>query len=485
MLNSRTSSAPEILLPVDRDDPLPLHRQLEQQIRDAVRSGRLEAGSPLPSTRDMAEQLGVARGVVVEAYDQLSAEGYLISRPGSRTRVARVPSGPTRAASAPLLEPFEIDLRPGRPDVAEFPRQDWMRSTRRALIEAPASRLGYLDGRGMPELRTELSAYLNRVRGTCTAADQLVITAGFAQALRLVATALRAAGARRMAVEDPWHPEYREMIAQCGLDVVSIPVDGHGIRVELLAEARADALVLTPAHQFPTGAVLPPDRRAALIDWADDRDATIIEDDYDAEFRFDREPIGAMQGLCPHRVVYAGTASKILAPGLRLGWVAVPDRLLGPIATAKLAFDQGSAAIDQLALADFIARGELDRHLRRMRGIYRRRRDAMLAALARHLPDARPEGASAGLHVLAWLPSHVDELRLIREAAARGVGINGLSRYWSGPDGPGGIVFGYAGASEQQIEEGISRLGDLIPRAVTSARRQGSPNVTSQLAIGR
>jgi GntR family transcriptional regulator / MocR family aminotransferase len=464
MAGSRTSSIVELLVEVDRDASVPLYRQLEQSVRDAVRSGRLHTDAPVPSTRALAGQLGVTRGVVVSAYEQLVAEGYLVSRPGGSTRVGRVPGGPAAAPASVADTPYHYDFRPGRPDVTEFPRGAWLRSLRRVLGAAPAHRLGYLDGRGMPELRTALAAYLNRARGTCGAADDIVVSTGFAQGLQLVARTLRVAGARRIAVEDPWHPEYRAMLMEAGLEVVPIPVDGSGIIVDRLEEAGAAAVVVTPAHQYPTGAVLTPARRTALVAWADRHDATIIEDDYDAEFRYDRDPIGAMQGLGAERVVYAGTASKILAPGLRLGWLLTPRRLRDALARVKVAADQGSSALDQLAMADFVEHGELDRHLRRMRGVYRRRRDALLAAIAAHLPGWRPIGTSAGLHVLAWLPEGVDQDRSVRVAGEAGIGLHPVSTAFASGVSLPGVVFGYGAVPERRIEEGIARLASLSPR---------------------
>ena len=415
----RAASAIELLVPLRRDSDVPLHRQLEQQLRDSVRSGRFAAESTLPSTRALAGQLGIARGVVVEAYEQLIAEGYLASRPGGSTRVARVPIVEQRLPTLSQRPQFEFDFRPGRPELTEFPRAAWLRSLRRVLNETPAVRLGYIDGRGMPELRAALATYLNRARGTGASASDVVIATGFAQALQLLARTLRARGAQRIGIEDPWHPEYRLMVDAAGLETVPITVDDRGINVDALDAANVDAVVVTPAHQYPTGAVLPAERRAALIAWADRRDATIIEDDYDSEFRYDREPIGAMQGLCADRVAYVGTASKVLAPGLRLGWIVAPSRLAADIAHVKMAADHGSAALDQLALADFIARGELDRHLRRMRILYRRRRDVLLDAFERHLPQIQPCGASAGLHVLATSARRDRRSRTRREGSPR------------------------------------------------------------------
>ncbi len=301
----------------------------------------------------------------MEAYEQLVAEGFLESRAGGATRVARGATT-TPVVRADLAMPsWPFDFRPGRPDVTEFPRAAWLRSIRRVLAEAPADRFSYLGGRGVPELRIALAGYLNRVRGMAVAPETVVVSTGFIQGLGLIARALAARGARRMGVEDPSDGEYRRSVVEGGLAVVPIPVDDAGILVERLDAADVDAVLVTAAHQYPTGGVLPPERRAALVDWADRRSGWVIEDDYDAEFRYDREPIGALQGLRPERVIYAGSASKTLAPGLRLGWIAAPPVLVDGLTDAKLAADHGSPVIDQLALADFIGRGELDRHLRR------------------------------------------------------------------------------------------------------------------------
>jgi GntR family transcriptional regulator/MocR family aminotransferase len=464
-----------MLVPLDRDDVQPLHRQLEQALREAVRSGRLPALTVLPSTRALAGQLGVARGVVVEAYEQLVAEGYLASRPGGATSVAAaaVPSSARPAVATP--QPFEVDFRPSRPDLNHFPRSVWLRSLRRVLAEVPSERLGYLDGQGMPELRETLATYLNRARGTDAEADRTVITNGFAQAFRLVVGVLAANGARRLAMEDPSLDDARNSAADAGLKVVGVPVDEHGLRVDLLEAANVDAVLVTSAHQYPTGAVMPPDRRAAIVAWASRRGGIVIEDDYDAEFRYDREPIGAIQGLCSDRVVYAGSASKVLAPGLRLGWLIAPAWMAPAIAARKKAADLGSSALDQLAFADFLGRGELDHHLRRMRPIYRRRRDALLTALRRHLPQLRPVGASAGLHLLAWLPPEIDEEAAIRAAADAGIGVYGLAPSRIDKAGPGALIFGYGQIEEAAIDEGVRRLATVLTRLDGPRRRQTSP----------
>lgn len=481
MAGSRTSSDLELFVPLDRANGSPLHRQLERQLRDGIRSGRLPPDATLPSSRSLARQLGVSRGIVVEAYEQLVAEGYLASRPGGATRVSRAAAPEPVRRALPESERFPFDFRPGRPDVDLFPRDLWLRSLRRVLNEAPSERLGYIGGHGVPELRDALASYLNRVRGTCADPADVVICTGFTQGLRLVGRVLKSAGARRMAMEDPGQVEARRTIAEAGLEPVPIPVDDAGMRVELLARAGADAVLVTPAHQYPTGGVLPPHRRAALVAWAAERGAVIVEDDYDAEFRYDREPIGAIQGLEPERVVYVGSASKILAPGLRLGWMVVPSRLADELAAAKKAIDLGSPALEQLAFADFLSRGELDRHLRRMRPIYRRRRDALLEALGRHLPELEPVGASAGLHVLVWLPPDTDVAAFRQATAAAGVGLDEFAWRGEGPDRQLGVIFGYGQIDERDVDAGVRALAATIAAsrngAWTSRRATAAPTI--------
>jgi len=466
MARTRTSSDAELLVELNRDDGVPLHRQLEQELRGAIRSGRLAPGSVVPSTRGLATQLGLSRGVVVEAYEQLVAEGYLISQPGGTTRISERVADATPLSQAPrsTKPAVRIDFGYGRPDVAQFPRAAWMRSVRRVLNEAPNDRLAYLDNRGAGELRLALADYLNRVRGTCADAERVVICNGFAQAIVLVAQVLRARGKTRIAIESPGQGiDVRRVAAMLGLTIIPIPVDEDGIRVDVLDRARADLVIVTPAHQFPTGAVLSPERRAALVCWAIDNGGRILEDDYDAEYRYDREPIGAIQGLSPEHVIYAGSASKTLAPGLRLGWMVAPDDLVSDLATIKESVDRGSPSMDQLAFADFLARGEFDHHLRRMRPVYRARRDTLLAAIEQHLPGFEPCGASAGLHVIAWLPPGMDEKRIVESVAAEGVALTGLARYHDDPaTARQGLLFGYGRVTESEIEEGIRIVASAL-----------------------
>ena len=410
----------------------------------------------------LASDLGVSRGVVVEAYQQLTAEGYLSSRAGGYTQVAAgAPGG--RVATPGGRAQAAIDLSYGRADVSSFPRAAWLRAIRSALADAPNEVFGYLTGRGVPQLRTALAGYLNRVRGTVAEPDHMVICTGYAQGVTLLIDVLAAAGAKRLALEDPSSSDDALPAARAaGLEVVGIPVDGDGIRVDLLRDSEADAVILTPSHQWPTGSVLSARNRAAVIRWATERGAVVIEDDYDAEYRYDRTPVGALQGLAPDHVVYAGSASKTLAPGIRLGWFVLPRHLTEPMAAAKIAADRGSPALEQVALADFVTRGEFDRHLRRMRPIYRRRRDALLAALARHLPWLQPVGVSAGLHLVTWLPPHLDEAAVVGAARRAGVGLDAVGPYRITNPGPGGLIFGYATVSERAIAEGVARLAQVI-----------------------
>ena len=457
----RTNS--ELLVLLERDARIPLHRQIETSIRDSIRAGRLARGTSLPPTRVLAADLGVSRGVVVEAYAQLAAEGYLASYAGGYTQVAAGPAAAAAGAGPADRKRPRIDLSYGRADVSSFPRAAWLRAIRRALAEAPNDLFGYLSGRGVPQLRVAIADYLNRVRGTVAQPDQIVICTGYAQGVALLIGVLAAAGARRLALEDPSSADDALPVARAaGLEVIGVPVDGDGIRADLLRDSGADAVILTPSHQWPTGSVLSPANRAAVLRWAAGRGAIVVEDDYDAEYRYDRTPVGALQGLAPDRVVYAGSASKTLAPGIRLGWLVLPAPLAGPVAEAKIAADRGSPALEQLALADLITRGEFDRHLRRMRPVYRRRRDALLAALARHLPWLEPAGVSAGLHLVTWLPPRLDEAAVVAAAARAGVGIDGVTPYRIGHPGPGGLIFGYATAGEQAIAEGVAILTRVI-----------------------
>ncbi len=473
-----------------RGGAVSIHEQLEQALRQSIRSGRLPAGSRLPSSRRLAATLGVSRGVVSEAYGQLAAEGYLTSSQGAPVRVSSAVRALERPSPARSLMPrFSYDMRPTLPDLASFPRDRWQRSIKAALRQSPLSAIGYPDPRGVPELRAALGDYLARVRGAAADPEHLLVCTGFMQGFSLLCRALAAQGLRSIALEDPgWHT-HRLIAELCGLQVQPVSVDDEGIDVEALAATDAAVVVVTPSHQFPTGVTLSARRRAALIEWAESSETLIVEDDYDGELRFDRGAVGALQGLAPERVLYAGSASKRLAPAMRIGWLLTPSWLSWQLAAAKAAEDGGSEAIGQLALADFVAKGELDRHLRRMRSTYERRRRALLDALARRLPQARPAGSPCGLFEPVMLPAAVDEPALIDAAASRGLGLEGISLHrfkadggsvkadsgsieaGSGPveadggSGPAGgargepcLLLGYGGLPEPAIERGVNLL---------------------------
>ncbi|HEV8175095.1 MAG TPA: PLP-dependent aminotransferase family protein, partial [Actinoplanes sp.] len=400
----------ELLLAVSKDRPGTLSAQIEGQFRSAIRDGSLRPGTTIPSTRDLSGELGVSRKIVVDAYAQLAAEGYLEMRQGAQPRIASLPIAATPAAPAAGSEvPDRFDFHPARPDVSSFPRTAWSRCLRDAVTDITVVDLAYGDPFGMTELRDGLADYLGRVRGVVADRGRVVVTNGYQQGLGIVCHTLAARGARRIALEDPSSSEADLIAARAGLEPVRVPVDGLGLRVDLLDGAGVDAVVLTPAHQHPTGVVLAPERRAALVAWLRDRDAIAVEDDYDAEYRYDRPAVGALQGLDHHHVVYAGTVSKVLAPALRLGWLVVPPTLVDRVRHEKQLSDQGTARIEQLAFARFLTRGDLDRHLRRMRVRYRARRDAVIQALAAELPEAVIRGIAAGLHVTAELPATDDE----------------------------------------------------------------------------
>jgi GntR family transcriptional regulator/MocR family aminotransferase len=461
----RTSSGLELLAALDRRrGAAPLRAQLEAGLREAIRSGKLRAGTRLPSSRLLARDLAVTRGLVVECYAQLRAEGYLSARPGSATSVAAVTAAAptTTRSSVSLLRP-RFDLRPGLPDLSAFPRRDWAAAARRAVVNLPDAALGYGDPRGAPQLRQALGEYLGRVRGVSADPERIVITCGFAQARNVIFRVLKQRGARRVALEDPCPPETRRSVVRAGLNAIAVPVDKHGIQVAMLEHAAADAVVVTPAHQFPAGAVLAPDRRRWLLAWAREARRVVLEDDYDAEFRYDRDPVGSLQGLAPDRVIYAGSASKALAPALRIGWVVCPPELIDPIADAKREEDLGTSILGQLALADLLGSGRYDRHLRRARTLYRERRDALATALREHAPEVELQDIAAGIHAVATLPGRLDERQVLTAAARRSVQLYGMSAYRSdGAVDPPVLVLGYGSLTPSALVTAIAAVGDLL-----------------------
>ncbi|ORW92277.1 MocR-like pyridoxine biosynthesis transcription factor PdxR [Mycolicibacter terrae] len=440
---------------------------LEHALRQAIRDGRLAPGESLPSSRTLAGQLGVARGTVVEAYTQLAAEGYLRSRQGSVTEVARGPGLLPSPRPVPTPPRVVADFRLGRPDLSMFPRADWLRALRRALHVTPHSELGPLDPRGALRLRTELAGYLGRVRGVVTSPERIVVCSGFTQGLRLVCEALAGAGGRSIAVENPCLPDHRATIAATGLGITPLDVDRAGAQPAGFASSAAAAL-LTPAHQAPWGATLAADRRADFVRLASARGGYVIEDDYDGEFRYDRHPVGALQGLAPEQVVYVGSASKSLAPGLRLGWLALPADLVEPVVEAKRRADRGTDVLGQLALAEMIESGALDRHIRRMRRRYRQRRDALVATAADCAPVMPIQGVAAGLHAVLLLPEGLSESVIVDAARRREIALTGLAPFWHGPAAAQGIVLGYGTPPERDYPRALEDLGRLLRDTTTS-----------------
>jgi GntR family transcriptional regulator/MocR family aminotransferase len=359
-------------------------------------------------------------------------------------------------------ERAEIDLSPGVPDLSGFPRAAWLRAERLVLERASVADLGYGDPRGTAALRTELAGWLARTRGLRTGPGDIIVVTGVAQALALLARVLRRHGHREIAVEDPGSRGARDDLAYWGLRPVPVPVDEHGLDVSELARGDARAVLLTPAHQFPTGVVLAPQRRRDLLDWAAGAGAVIVEDDYDAEYRYDRAPVPALHASAPGLVAYAGSTSKTLAPGMRLGWLIPPPGLHAGLVEAKYASDLGSPALPQLVLARLIASGELEQHIRLVRKRQRSRRDALLLALREHLPGARVQGIAAGLHLLVTFPGLAgSDADLAEEILATGVLVHPLSWHRQRPGVPG-IVLGYAAHTPGRLHEAARRIARVL-----------------------
>ncbi|RKR90227.1 GntR family transcriptional regulator/MocR family aminotransferase [Micromonospora pisi] len=488
-------TALETLVELDRGRP-GLADQLTVALREAIVQGRLVPGTRLPSSRNLAADLRLSRGVVVEAYEQLVAEGRLVARPGSGTVVAPT-SAPTGGSAGPAADggPTEwasghgwtgvrttvapSGLRSGVPDLAMFPRALWRRAYERALHQARDADLDYGDPAGAPRLRRELAGYLGRVRAARVDPTDLVVTTGAAQAVSLIAAALRARAATEIGIEEPGSAGIREHLLAQGLRLVPVPVDAEGLDVAALGRTRLPAVLTTPAHQYPTGVVLAPRRRAALLDWARRTGGLVVEDDYDAEFRYDRDPVGCLQGLAPDLVAHIGSASKALAPAMRLGWLAVPPSWRAEVAAAKSAADIGGPVLEQLAFAELLASGGYDRHLRRSRQAHRTRRDALTAALRRYLPTARISGVAAGLHLVVELPDGVDDERLGRAAQRVGLAPVPLSRLRLTRHGPPGLVLGYAANTPAELTRAVRVLASLIappPEPVPTPESVPSPS---------
>ena len=433
---------------------------LESALRDAVRTGRLPAGTALPSSRALAKDLGIARNTVVDAYGQLVAEGWLAARHGAGTWVAERTAPPAAGPAvrpAPDARVIRFDLRPGVPDVSAFPRTGWLAAARRALGAAPASDLSYTDPRGLLPLRAAIASYLARARGVAVTPERVVVCAGYAEAISILSEVLADRGATRLAVESYGLRVHRHIAATAGLDLSILEVDDRGAVTGALTNE--GAALLTPAHQFPLGVALHPRRRREVVDWAAGTGGIVIEDDYDGEFRFDRQAVGALQSLAPERVVYAGTASKSLVPGLRLGWLVLPAWLTDDVVAAKSAAGRLSSSLDQLTLAEFITSGSYDRQVRRVRLGYRQRRDRLVSELTRRAPQARVTGIAAGLHALVTLPAGATEAEVVAAAGRRGLAVQGLADFSLGDqEHAPALVVGYANPPGHAFTTALARL---------------------------
>ena len=433
---------------------------LEQELRAAIRSGRLAAGRELPSTRSLAADLGLARSTVVSAYEQLAIEGYLTARQGRSTTVASIttlsPAGPDHN---PMGEQYQYDFRPGEPALGSFPRRQWQQSMRHVVMQAPDDAFGYGDPRGRVELRRALGDYVARARMVHADTSMLRIYAGFSSSLGFIGETLVRRGARRIAVEQPMLPFHQQILALVGVETVNVPVDPEGIRVDELARHDVQAVLVTPGNQQPLGVTMTSTRRSELVAWAQESDAWIIEDDYDGEFRYDRRPIGALQGLDPDHVLYAGTASKSLGPGLHLSWLVVPPGLRRDLATVTH-LRAGVSTLNQLAFADFLERGAYDRHIRGQRRVYGSRREELIAIINR-VPWAPITSDQAGMHVVANLvQAPVSESTLIERADQAGIGLLGLRTHFAHTEE--GLVINVSRPADHQFRGALVALERLF-----------------------
>ena len=463
-MDSDWTSGRDLLLRLDSGRGL--RTGIEQSLREAMRDGRLVPGAALPSSRSLARDLGVARGTVSAAYSQLAAEGYLDIRQGAPVRAVWQP----RYRPAPVASPAQAacsrwDLRPCLPESGSFPRQAWARAQRQVLGHAPDEAFGYGDPLGSTRLRQVLAEYLGRTRGVDTDPASLLICTGFTQAFTLICHVLHAKGIANLAVEDPSDPRYRRIAHGVGLSVTPVPCDRDGLQVAKLTRSRARAVLITPAHQFPLGVTMSATRRTALVEWARHRQALIIEDDYDGEFRYDRQPVGALQALDPGHVIYGGTVSKTLAPGLRLGWLSLPGSLIGTFRAAKDDLDRCTGVMEQLAFAELIASGAFDQHVRRMRTRYRHRRDELAQAFAATRPDLRLSGISAGLHALVYLSGQESsEQQILARATRHSIALHTLGSYWhSLPEPcPQAVIIGYAAPASHAFRPALRALAQVL-----------------------
>jgi len=483
-----------LVLRLDGDGPL--HRQAYRALRAAILEQRLAAGAKLPATRALAGELGLSRNTVLAAYEQLVAEGYASARTGSGTRVCEtLPARPARADGAarripdpPRLsafgariaagiprgqaswslprEPLPYDFRYGEPAYADLPLATWSRLLGRRARRLSVRRLAYQPPGGAPELREALAGYLARARGVRASPEQVIVMRGSQQAIDL-ATRLLLDPGDAVVLEEPHYTGFTFCVTALGAKPVFVPVDEDGLAVDALEDVGAARLAcVTPSHQFPAGSVLPLARRLALLDWARRRGAFVLEDDYDGEFRYTGRPLECLQALDEHgRVLYTGTASKLLFPALRIGWLIAPPALAPHFEDAKALADTGTATLEQLALADFIREGHLERHVRRMRGRLAARRAALMEEVASELGErAQLRGTDAGLHVLLRLDElRMRDVRALREACRRrGVGVYPAAPFYARPPRHAEVLLGYGALGEDAIREGVRRLARAL-----------------------
>ena len=485
-------------LPLDGEGPL--HRQAYRALRGAILSGRLAGGARLVSTRAMAAELGVSRNTVLQAYEQLIAEGYATSRGGSGTYVAdALPPRAERARVRDIAEPGKsievprlsrfgrqlaegipprqaswslprdrvtIDFRYGEPPYADLPLATWARLLGRRARRLSVKRLAYQPPGGAEELRAALAGYLARARGVVCSPEQIVVVHGSQQAIDLTTRLLVDPG-DLVVLEEPHYTGFSFCLTALGAEVAFVPADEQGLRVDDLAGIGPARLAcVTPSHQYPAGGILSLPRRLALLEWASRRGAYVLEDDYDGEFRFEGRPIECLQALDRDgRVIYTGTASKLLFPALRIGWLVAPAPLAPHFQAAKALADTGTATLEQLAFADFIAEGHLERWIRRSRMRHAARRRALIEGVARELGDrARIFGVSAGLHVLLQLPElrARDVSRLRAACRERGVGVYPAAPFYAEPPPRAELLLGYASLGERAIREGVRRLREAL-----------------------
>lgn len=473
-----------LYLHIDRPSGIPIHRQIYEGLRGAILEGLLRPGQRVPSTRSLAHELEVSRLPVLTAYDQLLHEGYLDGRIGSGTYVSNAlpddllrsppPPDPARPGARPLphptssrprdeggLGPFRMSL----PALDQFPHTVWARMVARHAHALNHARMAYGDPAGLIPLREAIAQHLRTARAARCEASQILIVSGSQAALRL-ATAVLLSRGDRVAVEEPGYPGARAALSAGGAQLVPVPVDEEGMSVTSLRRrgVRIRAAHVTPSHQYPLGATMTASRRFELLDWAFHRKAWILEDDYDSEYRYVSRPVGALQGMDSHdRVIYIGTFSKVLFPALRVGYLVVPPSLLQRFVDAREAFDLFSPTLYQATLAEFLREGHFTRHLRRMRGVYLERRNALLAGLARHCGERTTvHNADAGLHVAVLLPGGLDDTGVVRRMAGRGLTATALSTCYAGTSSRNGLLLGFGGSTGPKLLEATRILGEVL-----------------------